>query len=88
MAKERLTVVGMRTYSMKGDDGRDYNGITFHCTGAEVPPTEGAGVLTYKFSLSSRILGELEEVPGVGDVISPSYNRYGKVDDISFISRA
>lgn len=88
MAKERLAIVGMRTYRMRGDDGREYAGITFHCTGADIPPTEGAGVSTYKFSLSQRVLEGMEEVPGVGDVISPLYNRYGKVSDVEFVERA
>lgn len=76
-----MKVIGKKRYAIQRD-GKLYVGISLHCT---YPATQdGAeGDLTESFSIGDTKPGYPTALSvALGSEITPSYNKYGKVDDI------
>lgn len=77
---EELTIVGLRRSSFDTKDGKTISGLNIFCeyTNEHI---EGYGV--DRLFLTDEKLNGL--ILGVGDVIQPVYNRYGKIAAVRLV---
>lgn len=76
------TCVGTRMVDFKGSDGSQVNGMNLFFT-YEDPNIQGVGV--DKVFVSAKRMMELSFVPAIGAACQLSYNKYGKVSDITAV---
>ncbi len=77
---EELTIVGLRRTAFDTDDGKHISGISLFCE-YTTDNIDGYGV--EKIFISDKRLNGL--ILGVGDVIQPIYNRYGKIAAVRLV---
>lgn len=82
-----MKVIGYRDVSFpdKNDPNKKVTGIRLFCTYPIAKGGEGFGTESIYLSdwlVQNRLYGE---VPKIGDEIFPSYNRFGKIDDIRIV---
>lgn len=76
-------VVGFRSYSFNDKEtGNKIDGVTVFCMAEEENVT---GKVTEKFSMSQKKLSDINWIPMVGDMVTPYYNKYGKVDSVKVL---
>lgn len=73
-----MTVIGIKSVSFTAQDGKAISGTSFYL--AEPIEKDGEGVAVSKVFISAEKMIRLDFIPHVGDLVSPRYNRYGKVD--------
>ena len=74
---EELTIVGLRHVNFKTEDGKSISGLTLFCEYTS-DRIEGYGVEKVFVSDNGLQLA-------IGDVVSPIYNRYGKVAAVQLV---
>ena len=77
---EELTIAGLRHVNFKTEDGKSISGLTLFCEYTS-DRIEGYGV--EKVFVSDNRLNGLQLA--IGDVVSPIYNRYGKVAAVQLV---
>lgn len=75
---EKYCIVGIQFISFKGTDGNLVEGFKIHCT-YENKNIDGVGVM-------SQFVKELPSGLNLGDCITLTYNRYGKVTNIQLVN--
>lgn len=77
---EELTIVGLRRCDFDTADGKHISGISLFCE-YTTDKIEGYGV--EKIFITDQKLNGL--TLGVGDVIEPVYNRFGKIASVRLV---
>lgn len=74
-----MKVIGIEDVNFTGADGKEVKGVRIHVT---EPLQHGVGESGDKFFLSKEKLSKLGFALEVGQVITPLYNRWGKVETL------
>lgn len=78
---DRLTVVGLRPYDMKNEDGRRVQGVTIYFT-CEDPNDNVNGLMAGKISVSQSVLDFASVAPALGLTLDIRYDGNGKIKDV------
>lgn len=76
---ETYVIIGYRPYRFRGHEGDEVTGISLFCTYTNSNVT---GEACEKLNIGSKVLNGFH--PEIGDRITVSYNRYGKVSGIQY----
>ena len=76
-----MKVIGIEDVHLTGTDGKEVKGTRIHVT---EPLQHGVGESGDKFFLSEAKLSKLGFALAVGQLITPLYNRRGKVETLVF----
>ena len=78
-----MRVIGLRQVDFKAQDGNKVQGLSVYVT---FPIEEnGTGEACDKLFLSASKVVMMEKIPQVGDEINVTYNRWGKVQDVTIV---
>lgn len=76
MQSEKFTVIGFK-HSTGTFNGNEYDNYNIHCLkDADKNDKEQGGQLSEVFKIKSS---EIKDLPAIGQVIAPIYDKYGRV---------
>lgn len=81
-----LRVLGRKHYDYTNEKGQRYTGVKLHCVQVNSTPEEGFLTEVVSVGSSKPIYPVAVSLP-FESVITPIYNRFGKIDDIVLVSR-
>lgn len=80
-----MRVVGIKRFNFKAPDGNVINGLQFHLLADPIDNQMGVGYEVDKVFLSEAKLNKMGVTPALDDIVSPVYNKYGKVDRLDIL---
>ena len=80
-----MRVVGIKRFNFKAPDGNVINGLQFHLLADQIDNQMGVGYEVDKVFLSEAKLNKMGVTPALDDIVSPVYNKYGKVDRLDIL---
>lgn len=80
-----MRVVGIKRFNFKAPDGNVINGLQFHLLADPIDAQNGVGYEVEKVFLSEAKLNKMGVTPALDDIVSPVYNKYGKVDRLDIL---
>lgn len=80
-----MRVVGIKRFNFKAPDGNVINGLQFHLLADPIDSAFGVGYEVDKVFLSEVKLNKMGATPALDDLVSPVYNKYGKVDRLDIL---
>lgn len=81
-----LVIKGKHAYNFKNKENQQISGIQLHCLQQHPSPTEGYLVEVLSIVWTKPIYPMAEQLP-LESVITPIYNKYGKIEDIVLVSK-
>lgn len=76
-----LKIMGKKYYDFTNTEKQRFTGLKLHCIQECASPTEGYLVEVVSIGSNKPIYSQVDAFP-FGTVITPVYNRYGKIEDI------
>lgn len=80
-----MRVVGIKRFNFKAPDGNVINGLQFYLLADPIDSQSGVGYEVDKVFLSEAKLNKMGATPALDDIVSPVYNKYGKVDRLDIL---
>lgn len=80
-----LVLLGKKYYDYTNEKGQRFQGVKLHCIQQNSTPAEGTLTEVVSVGSNKPIYATVESFP-FETVITPIYNRYGRVDDIVVVS--
>ncbi|MCI9438646.1 MAG: hypothetical protein HFH85_16090 [Lachnospiraceae bacterium] len=76
-----LKIMGKKYYDFTNTEKQRFTGLKLHCIQEFPSPTEGYLVEIVSIGSSKAIYTQVDSFP-YGTIITPVYNRYGKIEDV------